>query len=275
MGPFMGHMILVLVDSHSKWIEAHVMSSVTSTLTIQCLRRIFATFGLPEVVVTDNGPSLVSDEFEAWLKRNGIRHKTSPPYHPATNGLAERAVQTVKRGVKKMKSGTLSDKIARFLFAYRNTPHSTTGTTPAELLMGHKLRSPLDLLKPDLHIRVEEKARETETIPRQDRPPTFICSWRFGIHQEFLTEFNWSVDSRGGYFYYRSKIISSNSSRWTHLETSYWSYSDQDCTTFTEGIWVGRTVFSSWRWSTVSQEIVLDWSWHGFTYCSSRGISFT
>ena len=148
---------LVLVDSHSKWIEAHVMSSVTSTLTIQCLRRIFATFGLPEVVVTDNGPSLVSDEFEAWLKRNGIRHKTSPPYHPATNGLAERAVQTVKRGVKKMKSGTLSDKIARFLFAYRNTPHSTTGTTPAELLMGHKLRSPLDLLKPDLHIRVEEK----------------------------------------------------------------------------------------------------------------------
>ena len=119
MGPFMGHMILVLVDSHSKWIEAHVMSSVTSTLTIQCLRRIFATFGLPEVVVTDNGPSLVSDEFEAWLKRNGIRHKTSPPYHPATNGLAERAVQTVKRGVKKMKSGTLSDKIARFLFAHR------------------------------------------------------------------------------------------------------------------------------------------------------------
>ena len=66
-------------------------------------------------------------------------------------------VQTVKRGVKKMKSGTLSDKIARFLFAYRNTPDSTTGTTPAELLMGHKQRSPLDLLKPELHIRVEEK----------------------------------------------------------------------------------------------------------------------
>ena len=61
MGPFMRHMILVLVDSHSKWIEAHVMSSVTSTLTIQCLRRIFATFGLPEVVFTNNGPSLVSD----------------------------------------------------------------------------------------------------------------------------------------------------------------------------------------------------------------------
>ena len=109
MGPFQGHMVLVLVDAHSKWIEAHVMSAITSTLTIQCLRRIFATFWLPEVIVTDNGPSLVSEEFEAWLKRNGIRHKTSPPYHPATNGLAERAVQTVKRGVKKMKSGTLSD----------------------------------------------------------------------------------------------------------------------------------------------------------------------
>ena len=94
------------------------------------LTRIFATFGLQEVVVTDNGrPSLVSDEFEAWLKRNGIRHKTSPPYHPATNcsWLAEHAVQTEKRGVKKMKSGTLSDKIARFLFAciffFNNNSH--------------------------------------------------------------------------------------------------------------------------------------------------------
>ena len=57
-------------------------------------------------------------------------------------------------------------RLHEFLFAYRNTPHSTTVTTPAELLMGHKLRSPLDLLKPDLHIRVEEKQDSTETMTR-------------------------------------------------------------------------------------------------------------
>ena len=122
-----------------------------------------------------------------------------------------------------MKSGTLSDKIARFLFAYRNTPHSTTGTTPAELLMGHKLRSPLDLLKPDLHIRVEEKSmrNRNNTTTRIAHQRSFAVG-DFRIHQEFLTEVQLiSGFQQGGYFYYRSKIISSNSSRWTHLETSY------------------------------------------------------
>ena len=90
---------MVLIDAHSKWIETQIMHSITATATIQCLRRIFATFGLPEYLVTDNGPTFVSEEFEMWLKKNGVRHKTSPPYHPATNGLAERAVQIVKRGI--------------------------------------------------------------------------------------------------------------------------------------------------------------------------------
>ena len=69
--------------------------------------------------------------------------------------MAERAVQTFKNGLKKMSDGSLQTKIARFLFAYRNTPQSTTGMSPAELLFGCKLRSPLDLIKPDLHQRVE------------------------------------------------------------------------------------------------------------------------
>ena len=95
-GPIQGKMLLILVDAHSKWIEAHPMTTITSTATAQICRKLFATFGVPEVLVTDNGPSFVSAEFEQFLK-NSIRHKTSPPYHPATNGLAERAVQTVKR----------------------------------------------------------------------------------------------------------------------------------------------------------------------------------
>ncbi len=131
------------------------MTSTTSTATIQQLWSIFATFGLPEVLVSDNGPNFKSAEFELFLRRNGIRHKTSPPYHPATNGLAERAVQTVKNGLK-MTHGSLQDRLSWFLFTYRNMPQSTTGVSPAELLLGRRLRSPLDLLKPDLHKRVEK-----------------------------------------------------------------------------------------------------------------------
>ena len=98
--------------------------------------------GLPEVIVTDNGPSFVSEEFETFLRNNGIQHKKTPPYHPSSNGLAERAVQIFKRGMKKMKKGSLQDKISRFLFSYRNTPQGTTGSTPAQLLMGRTPRSP-------------------------------------------------------------------------------------------------------------------------------------
>jgi len=131
-------MFLLLIDAHSKWMEVHPLSSTSSTSIIQCLRRIFSTFGLPEVLVTNNGPNFVSKEFDAFLGRNGVKHKTSAPYHPATNGLVERAVQTFKRGIKKMTVGSIQDKISRFLFAYRNTPQCTTGVTPAELLLGQK-----------------------------------------------------------------------------------------------------------------------------------------
>ena len=132
--PFMGRMFLVLIDSHSKWIEVHPMSSTTSSATIQCLRSIFATFGLPEVLVSDNMPNFVSAEFEDFLLKNGVKHTTSAPYHPVSNGFAERAVQTVKKGLKKMKTGSIQDKISWFLFSYRNTPQTTTGVAPADLL---------------------------------------------------------------------------------------------------------------------------------------------
>ena len=77
------------------------MKTATSTTTIEHLRNIFATHGLPEMLVTDNAAYFTSQEFQDFTKLNGIRHVTSAPYHPASNGLAERAVQTVKEFLKK------------------------------------------------------------------------------------------------------------------------------------------------------------------------------
>lgn len=102
-GPFQGKMILVVIDSHSKWIEAYPTDSTTSAKVIELSRMLFAQFGLPEVLVTDNGPCFVSDEFETFLSNHGIQHVTSVQFHPATNGLAERAVQIVKKVLKKRK----------------------------------------------------------------------------------------------------------------------------------------------------------------------------
>lgn len=146
--PFLGQSFLLVVDAYSKWLEMESMTTITARATIQRLQRIFATHGIPEVVVTDNGPTFISAEFKQFMTGNGVKHITTAPYHPASNGLAERAVATFKAAMRKMQSeqGALESKIDRFLFHYRITPHTTTGESPALLLMGRLPRSRLDLL---------------------------------------------------------------------------------------------------------------------------------
>ena len=99
-GPFQNSMFLVVVDAHSKWPEVVSVSSTTSSSTIEVLSDLFARFGIPEQIVSDNGAQFVSEEFQAFVRSNGILHLTSAPYHPATNGLAERAVQTFKQALR-------------------------------------------------------------------------------------------------------------------------------------------------------------------------------
>ena len=153
-GPFLGKMFLVLIDSHSKWMEVQAVSSANTSNTIDVLRSIFSSHGLPEIIVSDNGTAFTSIEFAAFLKQNGIQHLCSAPYHPVTYGLAERAFQIFKRSMKKSTTGDIPTKPARFLFHYRTTPHATTGVTPAELLMERQIRTHLDFLKPDVSNRV-------------------------------------------------------------------------------------------------------------------------
>ena len=86
-------MYLVVIDAHSKWMEVHIMRSTTSAATIVKLKEIFATHGLPETIVSDNGPNFTSAEFENFLSKNGVKHTKVSPYHPASNGQAERAVR--------------------------------------------------------------------------------------------------------------------------------------------------------------------------------------
>ena len=112
-----------------------VVSSPSSQQAIQALRRVFSTHGLPQILVSDNGAAFTSSEFQAFVTRNGFKHVRSVPYHPATNGLAERAVQTVKEALKKT-SSDIDTRLSRIFFQYRLTPDSTTGQSPAKLLLG-------------------------------------------------------------------------------------------------------------------------------------------
>ena len=162
-GPMSGKMFLVVIDAHSKWIEVIPMAVCSAATTIQALRTLLAQFGLPESIVSDNGPQFVSNEFQEFCRVNGIRQIRVAPYHPSSNGLAERAVRIFKDGLKKQSNGSLSDRIARSLFEYRRTPHTTTGVSPAELMFGRPLRSRLSLIRPDLHERVLEKQAQQKS----------------------------------------------------------------------------------------------------------------
>ena len=162
-GPFLGRMYLIVVDAYSKWLEVLPVVNATSHTTIDRLRSLFATHGLPELLVSDNGTAFTSEEFRVFLSNNGIRHARVSPYHPASNGLAERAVQTFKQGMRKCNIGTLEERLSRFLLNYRITPHSTTGQSPAELLMGRRIRSRLDLLRPDVPKEVRKNQERQKT----------------------------------------------------------------------------------------------------------------
>ena len=82
---------------------------------------------------------------------------TTALYHPASNELAERAVQIIKKGLKKNKKGTFHTRLSRTLFSYRLTPQTKTSVSPAELLLKRRPRSKLDLLRPNLARRVEKQ----------------------------------------------------------------------------------------------------------------------
>ena len=149
-GPLQDFTFLVVVDDFSKWLEVMPVKNATSSITIDKLRSIFVTHGLPDTIVTDNAAVFTGAEMSNFFTANGIKHITSAPYHPATNGLAERAVQTFKSALKRLQEGSLETKIQRFLFDYRITPHSSTGIAPATLLMGRQAKSRLDLVQPNL-----------------------------------------------------------------------------------------------------------------------------
>ena len=131
-GPLEGKMYLIVIDAHSKWLEVFPMTSATTFSTVQHLRQLFAQFGIPQTIVTDNGTQFTSTDFKQFCTSNGIHHIPVVPYHPSSNGLAERAVRIFKQGFHKITTGTTCDRISRFLLQYRITPHTTTSLSHGE-----------------------------------------------------------------------------------------------------------------------------------------------
>ena len=87
--------MLVIIDVHS-------IRQATTATTLQALQTFFANFGLPEEIVSDNGPQFTATDFAEYCRNKGIKHSRTPPYHLASNGAAERSVEVVKQAMQKM-----------------------------------------------------------------------------------------------------------------------------------------------------------------------------
>ena len=144
-------------------VEVHITNGCTTAITIDKLQLSFSSLGLPQVLVSDNGPAFSSTDFQDFMKQNGINHVKTVPYHPASNGLAERSVKTFKSALKKLDTGSLQSRVNSFLFKYRITPQTTTGISPAQLMMGRRLHSHLDLLLPS----IADKVQRNQSLQKQ------------------------------------------------------------------------------------------------------------
>ena len=131
-----GQSYLLVVDYCSCWIETVQLKQTTSVAVIEHCKSIFARFGIPEVVLSDKGQQFKSRKFLKFSQDYSFTHLTCTcsPYHPQGNGVAERAVQTMKNLLKKSTDPYIA------LLNYRTTPLQQ-GYSPAELMMSRKLRN--------------------------------------------------------------------------------------------------------------------------------------
>ena len=131
-----GQNYLVIVDYYSRWIEVLAVKSTTTAACVAKMKNIFARFGFPEEIVSDNGPQFASSEFRSFVESKMITHITSSPFLPNANGEVKRAVQTAKR-ILRQRDPWLA------LLIYRDTVISATRHSPTQLLIGRHVKTNL------------------------------------------------------------------------------------------------------------------------------------
>ena len=128
-------MYILVVDYYSRYPEVVQQKTTTTQNIIHALKSVFSHHGIPQTYFSDNGPQYTSREFTAFAQQYGFTHTTSSPHFPRSNGMAERTVKTVKGLLKDAANPHLA------LLTYRAIPLPWCQLSPAELLMGRKLRT--------------------------------------------------------------------------------------------------------------------------------------
>ena len=156
---FKNQTYIVAVDYYSNFIEMDRLRESSSKTTIKALKTYFSRHGVPDVVVSDNGPQYSSEEFRCFSQEWKFKHITSSPRYPQSNGKAESAVKTCKTLLKKAELARTDVYLS--LLDHRNTPTEQTGLSPAQRLFCRRTRTLLPmstkLLQPETQPAIKDK----------------------------------------------------------------------------------------------------------------------
>ena len=217
---------LVIVDYYSNFIEVESLDSTSSRSVIKKLRQQFARYGIPEIVISDNGPQFSSFEFKEFARKWEFKHITSSPGYPQSNGKAEQAVKTCKRLLERV-SGTGDVYLA--LLDFRNTPTQGIDSSPAQRLMSRRTRTLMpvkdSLLNPKVVpeytreqlLKQKERQKRYHDRSARDLPPLRAGDavriapsqghpeWRKGVVETDLGRRSYDVKVEGGAVYRRNR----------------------------------------------------------------------
>ena len=131
---FQGRKYIIAVDYYSRSFGIKELSDETSHSVIKALKEVFATHGIPDVIMSDNGPQYSAEAFQQFAAAYHFTHVTSSQKFPQANGEVERAIHTAKSKLRK------NEDIFSALLTYSSTPLQN-GYSPSELLMGRRLQT--------------------------------------------------------------------------------------------------------------------------------------
>ena len=170
LGPLpSGEYLLVIVDYYSRFFEVDILKTVTSEKIIEAMDHRFTTHGYPVSMKADNGPQFISQMFEEYLNENGIQHRRTTPLWPQANGEVERQNSTLIKSMKiaQAQGQDWRKELNKFLMAYRTTPHTTTGVTPAELMFRRKIRTKMPELDENVKREDDRAVRDRDNEMKQ------------------------------------------------------------------------------------------------------------
>ena len=143
-----GDYLLVIIDEYSRFPIVRIVKSTSANTIIPVIDDIFATFGIPDILKSDNGPPFNSGQLQSYAEHMGFTHRKVTPYCHRANGDAERFMKNLGKIIRAASSEgkPWKQELNKFLCNYRATPHITTGVSPAIALFGRQPKIKLPAL---------------------------------------------------------------------------------------------------------------------------------